>query len=348
MTVLLRRRFAILGLLAALAAPTLCSADTTTVLMKDGKRIDLQEFRQRGELLEGTLTSGRPWSAPLGQVDFLQTFMENFSTQRGDKGIYLSRGKLLTFEEIQVHGRQADLKLSDGASVTIPVDVIDFQLTVIESRGQQAGAKVRPSSGVTRPRTVSAAGSRPTSLSASGRDPRARTWARREETGEETDRDAPQPPTPAGGVFDAARRGFQTPDPIDRRQEEEMGGMFGEQENDQDPEQVIDGGGGGGGGGGTDNTYPRRITRAEVVQKVDPIYDPNDIPEESRGLTALFEVTVGTSGTVTNVKVIKSTGKPTLDQAGVEAVQQYIYSPAENDGVPFESRRLERISFSRQ
>jgi protein TonB len=87
-----------------------------------------------------------------------------------------------------------------------------------------------------------------------------------------------------------------------------------------------------------------RITRAEAIHRVDPVYDPALVPP-GPGLSALLEVTVGPDGTVRNVKVIKSTGIPALDQAAVEALQQYVYKPAERDGVPYESRRLERISF---
>jgi len=300
----------LLALLAILAAAS--PAAGYLLVLENGHQIGIKDFRFVGDEIEALLNDGKTWRADADDVDYKMTFMANLEDDQ-EKGVYLARGKVVTFEEIELDEESATLILSETAEITIPLTTIDFKTTVIEGRGHRAGAPVRSiGTGATTPR---GGRGRPTPPRG-GRSQRPPALPRPPE---------PVPPHEAEPMPDPGLN------PPQRMEGPAFGEAFRNQEGASAPDRAATG---------------RRITRAEVVQKVDPVFDPEMVPE-GRGLTALMEVTVTTAGTVGNVKVIKSTGNPELDSSGVEAINQYIYNPAEKDGVPFESRRLERITFRR-
>lgn len=342
------RKILALSALATLLVSGCASA--YTVVMADGQRVDVGGFRVVGDTVEGRKPDGNPWVSDMGKVDFEQTFLQNLSSSE-EQGIYLARGKVLTFSKIEVVNGQVRLVLSDKGEITLPVGAVDFRTTVIEGRGLSVPALQRSPA----PTSASVAGPAVRGRSARiARRPPA--YTRPAPTVPSRPPEEPEPEASGDGGGFAALAQARTPgDRAERAVPLEPPEPAGEQAVDDDTDTASDtmdeafGNGGGGGGDEPPGSVvpPRRIKRAEVVQKVDPVYDTQLVPE-GRGLTALMEVTVGTSGTVTNVKVIKSTGNPTLDAAGIDAIQQYIYTPAEKDGVPFESRRLERVSFRRE
>ena len=75
----------------------------------------------------------------------------------------------------------------------------------------------------------------------------------------------------------------------------------------------------------------RQHQGAEEAKNVAPVYP--DIAKQARvqGIVIL-ECTISPQGTVTDVKVLR--GIPLLDQAGIDAVKQWQYTPTLLNGVP--------------
>jgi periplasmic protein TonB len=74
-----------------------------------------------------------------------------------------------------------------------------------------------------------------------------------------------------------------------------------------------------------------QIQTPELVARVDPKYPPVAVAAKLTG-TVILEVTVNEGGRVTSVNVLRSLGL--LDQAAVEAVKQWQYSPLMLNGIP--------------
>jgi TonB family protein len=65
----------------------------------------------------------------------------------------------------------------------------------------------------------------------------------------------------------------------------------------------------------------------DAIKKVAPEYPKWDRMRHHGGF-GLYRVTVDAkSGTVTTVKIIESTGVPTLDESAMKAVRQWVWSP---------------------
>jgi len=77
------------------------------------------------------------------------------------------------------------------------------------------------------------------------------------------------------------------------------------------------------GGGGI--TAPRKI------KHVKPVYPLGALSDQTRGVV-IIEATVGTNGKVTDTKVLQSV--PLLDQAAIDAVRQWEYTPTLLNNVP--------------
>ncbi len=74
-----------------------------------------------------------------------------------------------------------------------------------------------------------------------------------------------------------------------------------------------------------------QIQTPELVTRVDPKYPPVAVAAKLTG-TVILEITVNEAGRVTNVNVLRSLGL--LDQAAVDAVKQWQYSPLMLNGIP--------------
>ncbi len=67
------------------------------------------------------------------------------------------------------------------------------------------------------------------------------------------------------------------------------------------------------------------------IKDVKPVYPAGALPSRSQG-AVVIEATIGTDGKVTAVKVIHSV--PALDQAAIDAVKQWEYTPSILNGAP--------------
>jgi len=327
--------------LLLLAAP----GGAMTLFLRDGSRLDAKEFRVKDGVLQVVSeTTGQVRDVPDDSVDYRATWLNDQSEQGASSsasGVFLGRGKYLEFKSMKLDGDRVRFEFSDNAEMTVPLDALDFRTAVLEARGLAAGGLSSGPAPAAAPagRTPGTAGrygaSRP------GAGPGARPQYRppvqaapaadeEDHSGEAEDDDDPgiAPPEPP---IEAPPLGPEGEPVLPEGMPSPVPGP-----NEMDPGQ--------GGDRSDPGSIRHRITRAEPVNRVEPVYDPAAVPA-GPGLNALLEVTVGADGTVRNVKVIKSTGIPALDQAAVEAVQQWVYKPAERDGVPYESRRLERITF---
>lgn len=74
------------------------------------------------------------------------------------------------------------------------------------------------------------------------------------------------------------------------------------------------------------NTSPPTKTK-----DVPPVYPPAALSARVQGIVIL-EVVIGPSGRVTDVKVLRSV--PLLDEAAIDAVKQWEYTPTLLAGVP--------------
>ena len=73
------------------------------------------------------------------------------------------------------------------------------------------------------------------------------------------------------------------------------------------------------------------ITQAKKIKDVKPVYPPLAASAKVSGIV-IIEGTIDTSGRVAEARVIRSI--PLLDQAALDAVQQWEYAPTLLDGVP--------------
>ena len=74
-----------------------------------------------------------------------------------------------------------------------------------------------------------------------------------------------------------------------------------------------------------------QIKEPKQIKRVQPVYP--DIAKQARVQgVVILEATISPQGKVTDVKILR--GIPLLDQAAVEAVRQWVYSPTLLNGVP--------------
>jgi protein TonB len=85
------------------------------------------------------------------------------------------------------------------------------------------------------------------------------------------------------------------------------------------------------------------VKAPERVRYVPPVYPEFAKSASVQGIVIL-EAVVGTSGTVTDVKVLKSI--PLLDQAAIDAVSQWAYTPTTLNGVPVPVIMTVTVNFS--
>jgi len=337
----------VVSLLLALPCPAV------TLYLLDGTTLEATDFRIQGEWMEVAVASiGSTRRVALASVDYRASWLNGLTTRGGAPsggGVFLAPGKYLEYKSVQIEGERVRLQFDNDAEMIVPLSAVDFRSSILEARGIAVGGlsgggaappprPTLPSPGAVATSPVSRfpRGARPGGLTPRGLNPRGAPSAEAppDDSGEELDRPeeperVPEPePPPEGGM---------PPDAFRREMEGQFRGQEGGFASDAPrPGDTLD--------SSDSGSTRRRITRAEPLNRVEPAYDPGLVPP-GPGLNVLLEVTVGSDGTVRNVKVIKSTGIPALDQAAVEAVQQWVYKPAERDGVPYESRRLERLTF---
>ena len=80
-------------------------------------------------------------------------------------------------------------------------------------------------------------------------------------------------------------------------------------------------------------TTPTKPARA--ISNPNPVYPPDAVKQKLEGLVTL-SVTIAASGEVTRVTIAESCGHEVLDQAALDAVCQWQFSPATQGGKPVE------------
>ena len=73
------------------------------------------------------------------------------------------------------------------------------------------------------------------------------------------------------------------------------------------------------------------IRPPQRISDVQPVYPPIAQAARVQGIV-IIEATIGADGRITNTRVLRSI--PLLDQAAVDAVRQWQYTPTQLNGVP--------------
>lgn len=101
--------------------------------------------------------------------------------------------------------------------------------------------------------------------------------------------------------------------------------------------------------GGQSPTTPIRvgagIQTPMKVRDVKPVYPPAAQEAKVSGIV-IAEITIGTDGTVTEAKILR--GVPLLNEAALEAVKQWQYTPTLLNGVPVPVIMTATVTFSLQ
>ncbi len=84
-----------------------------------------------------------------------------------------------------------------------------------------------------------------------------------------------------------------------------------------------------------------RYEPAQVVAAVEAPYPPNSVAAG----TVVFEVTVGASGTIEEIRKVRDV--PSLTQAAERSLRQWKFRPAMLDGKPIRSKVTVAFSFTR-
>ena len=79
-----------------------------------------------------------------------------------------------------------------------------------------------------------------------------------------------------------------------------------------------------------------------LIQKTIPVYPPIAKATRTQG-TVELQATISKSGTIENLRVIS--GSPMLQQAALDAVQQWIYRPYLLNGQPVEVETTVNVVF---
>jgi protein TonB len=73
------------------------------------------------------------------------------------------------------------------------------------------------------------------------------------------------------------------------------------------------------------------VRQPQKLNEVNPVYPPIAMQAQIQGIV-IIEATISASGDVVNARVLRSV--PLLDQAAIEAVKQWRYTPSMLNGVP--------------
>lgn len=95
---------------------------------------------------------------------------------------------------------------------------------------------------------------------------------------------------------------------------------------------------------GAGNTFAEKFTEAKILQAPPPSY-PIDVKRAGIEGEVILNLEIDANGQVTNANINKGSGNELLDAAAVEGVKNYLYKPAERDGVKVESTKLTRVKF---
>jgi protein TonB len=87
------------------------------------------------------------------------------------------------------------------------------------------------------------------------------------------------------------------------------------------------------------------IKQPVKIKNVDPIYPPIAQSARVQGVV-IIEATIGPDGRVTNAKVLR--GQPLLDQAALDAVKQWVFSPTLLNNVPVPVIMTVTVNFTLQ
>ncbi len=90
-------------------------------------------------------------------------------------------------------------------------------------------------------------------------------------------------------------------------------------------------------------TVNAATTRPELIQKVEPAYSEEARAAKYQG-TVVLGVVIGTDGTASQMRVVKSLGLG-LDEKAIEAVQQWRFKPATKNGAPLAVQAVIEVNF---
>jgi protein TonB len=82
----------------------------------------------------------------------------------------------------------------------------------------------------------------------------------------------------------------------------------------------------------------------KVNRRVDPVYPAGSRRDGEQG-TGMFKVLVDAKGRPQDVQVLKSTGFPRLDNAALEAIRKWVFSPAMQNSQPVQSWTRVQVAF---
>jgi TonB family protein len=87
---------------------------------------------------------------------------------------------------------------------------------------------------------------------------------------------------------------------------------------------------------GDEGPTPANVIKPRITQAQQPVY-PADLAEKGEVGGVILEAVIGVNGTVTNLKVLRSS-RPEFAQAAIAAVERWSFIPAHKDGALVESR----------
>jgi len=85
----------------------------------------------------------------------------------------------------------------------------------------------------------------------------------------------------------------------------------------------------------------------KVNRRVDPVYPAGSRRDGEQG-TGMFKVLVDEKGHPLDVQVLKSSGFPRLDNAALEAIRKWVFSPAMQNGQGVQSWTRVQVAFQLQ
>jgi protein TonB len=85
------------------------------------------------------------------------------------------------------------------------------------------------------------------------------------------------------------------------------------------------------------------IQEPKKIRDVKPVYPPDALAAGLEGVV-IMEAIIGTDGTVADVSVVRSV--PGLDQAAVDALQQWKFTPTRLNGEPVEVLMTVTVNFT--
>jgi protein TonB len=86
------------------------------------------------------------------------------------------------------------------------------------------------------------------------------------------------------------------------------------------------------------------VQNLAVSKRVEPVYPPASRRAGEQG-TAMFRVLVDERGRPSEVQVLKSSGYPKLDQAALDAIRKWVFTPAKNGATPILSWTRVQVKF---